>query len=86
MSEYIVSFDGSENLAPALALAVAAAGLNPLHEEIVRCRDCRHFTPKGTHRYADGSTNEDYCEFIRQWMLHAEPDGFCKWGVKRVSE
>ena len=42
MSEYIVSFDGSENLAPALALAVASAGLKPFHEEIVRCRDCRH--------------------------------------------
>jgi len=28
-------------------------------EEIVRCRDCKHFTPKGTHKFENGKVNAD---------------------------
>lgn len=49
-------------------------------EEIVRCRDCKHFTPKGTHKFENGKTNADYCTYVRGWMLQITPDGFCKWG------
>ena len=52
-------------------------------EEIVRCRDCVHFTPRGTHRFANGETNEAYCEYIRAYRLRVTPDGFCAWGVRR---
>lgn len=51
-------------------------------EEIVRCRDCKHFTPKGTHKFENGKVNEDYCEYVRGWMLQITPDGFCAWGER----
>lgn len=77
MSEYIVSFDGSENLAPALALAVASAGLKPLHEEIVRCRDCRFYD----ERHRECSMLE--CQECWYKLHDVEPDGFCAWGERR---
>ena len=49
-------------------------------EEIVRCRDCKHFTPKGTHKFENGKVNADYCTYVRGWMLQITPDGFCAWG------
>lgn len=52
-------------------------------EEIVRCRDCKHFTTRGTHVFDDGKTNECYCEFIRAYRLQITPDGFCAWGERR---
>lgn len=52
-------------------------------EEIVRCRDCKHFTPKGTHKFENGKVNADYCTYVRGWMLQITPDGFCKWGERR---
>lgn len=76
MSEYIVSFDGSENLAPALALAVASAGLKPLHEEIVRCRDCIKFGKYGK------TAKAHWCGY---WTCYkAKPDGFYAWAERKV--
>ena len=57
-----------------------------LHEEIVRCRDCKHFTPKGTHKFENGKVNEDYCDYVRGWMLQITPDGFCAWGERRTDD
>lgn len=54
--------------------------------EIVRCRDCRHFTPKGTHKFENGKTNADFCEYVRGWMLQITPDGYCKWGERREDD
>lgn len=51
-------------------------------EEIVRCKDCRYFTPKGTIRFPDGSVNEDYCDFFRAYKLQIDSNGFCAWGVR----
>jgi len=56
-----------------------------IHEEIVRCRDCKHFTPQGTHNFENGKTNADYCEHVRGWRLQITPDGFCAWGERRES-
>lgn len=53
------------------------------YEPIVRCRDCRHFTPKGTHKFENGKVNDDYCDYVRGWMLQITPDGFCAWGERR---
>lgn len=50
---------------------------------VVRCRDCKHFTPRGTHKFEDGKENEDYCDYVRGWMLQITPDGFCAWGERR---
>ena len=50
-----------------------------LHEEIVRCRDCRRFHPRESSLLS--------CRFeldngLVQWR-YAEPDGFCKWSDKK---
>lgn len=50
---------------------------------IVRCKDCKHFTPRGTHKFENGKVNEDYCDYVRGWMLQITPDGFCAWGERR---
>ena len=52
-------------------------------EEIVRCRDCKHFTPEGTHKFENGKVNADYCKYVRGWMLQITPDGFCAWGERQ---
>lgn len=44
-------------------------------EEVVRCRDCKHFTPKGTHKFESGFVNTDCCPYIRGFMLQITPDG-----------
>ena len=52
-------------------------------KEIVRCRDCEHFTPKGTHKFENGKVNADYCKYVRGWMLQITPDGFCTWAKRK---
>ena len=54
-----------------------------LKEEIVRCRDCKHFTPEGTRVFNDGTLNKAYCDFVRSWVLQIDADGFCAWGERR---
>lgn len=54
-----------------------------LQERIVRCRDCKHFTPKETHKFENGKVNEDYCDYVRGWMLQITPDGFCAWAERK---
>lgn len=46
---------------------------NPMPlEEIVRCRDCEHYTHSSWHR----------CDLYS--IAHeVEPDGFCAWGERR---
>ena len=56
-----------------------------MNKEIVRCRDCKHFTPHGVYKFENGKTNADLCEYIRGWRLQITPDGFCAWG-ERASE
>ena len=53
--------------------------------EVVRCCDCKHFTPKGTHKFENGKVNADYCVYVRGWMLQITPDGFCAWGERGES-
>ncbi len=55
-------------------------------ERIVRCRDCKHFTPKGAHKFENGRTNLDYCKYIRGFMLQITPDGYCAWGERKEGE
>lgn len=73
MSEYIIDLTAFDN----------ETLDDGLREEIVRCRDCEHFTPKGTHKFENGKTNNDYCTYIRGWMLQITPDGFCAWGERK---
>lgn len=42
-----------------------------MHEEIVRCRDCKYFAV---------GKNTDHCVFTEKY---ARADGFCSWGERR---
>ena len=43
------------------------------HEEIVRCRDCRHYT----------DDEMEYYHYCGSWCEQVTPDGFCAWGERR---
>jgi len=60
MSERIVATDGHE-------------GHWYTCEEIVRCRDCKHYT----------EDEMEYYHFCGSWCEQVEPDGFCAWGERR---
>ena len=58
----------------------------PLHqrEEIVRCQDCKHSTGGGTCCWHFAYDELDgYNEWASQ-PADVEPDGFCKWAVRRL--
>ena len=80
MSEYIYQSHGEPLVNERGEIYLARAG------EIVRCRDCKHFTPKGTHKFENGKVNADYCDYVRGWMLQITPDGFCAWGERRTND
>lgn len=44
--------------------------------EIVRCRDCRHYT----------EDDMEYYHYCGSWCEQVKPDGFCAWGEKVVDE
>lgn len=55
-------------------------------DELVRCRDCEHYDSKryGCWWFAHAERQPDY-----SWAdepSDVDPDGFCSWGVRRVSE
>ena len=62
MAEYVYGTDGHE-------------GHWLTGEEIVRCRDCKHYEPNTYSHFT--------CELL---TFHVEPDGFCAWGERRGSE
>ena len=54
---------------PPFDLAVRAASLG---EEVVRCRDCKHYKPNTYSHFT--------CELL---MFHVQPKDFCAWGERR---
>ena len=46
------------------------------HEEIVRCRDCRHYT----------DDEMEYYHYCGSWCEQVTPDGFCAWGERRAEQ
>ena len=54
-----------------------------LFAPVVRCRDCQHFTPKGTYKFSNGKVNDDFCYYVRGWRLQITPDGYCAWGERK---
>lgn len=81
MSEYIIHYKDAETLYEYTDFPFLLEEY--LREPIVRCRDCKHFTPKGTHKFENGKTNADCCMYVRGWLLQITPDGYCKWGERR---
>lgn len=51
----------------------------PVREEIVRCRDCKHYSEYEWVMVTDVS---DVCHFFGGGVK-VEPDGFCKWGERK---
>lgn len=45
----------------------------PVLEEVVRCRDCKHYT----------DDEMEYYHYCGSWCEQVEPDGFCAWGERR---
>ena len=45
-------------------------------EEIVRCRDCKHYT----------DDEVEYRHYCNEWCGQVKPDGFCAWGERRQDE
>lgn len=76
MSEYIYATNGE-------LVANIDGDISLARDEIVRCCDCKYFTPKGTHKFENGKVNADYCKYVRGWMLQITPGGFCAWGERK---
>ena len=55
----------------------------PVHEQVVRCRDCKYYTE---HEFVILTDVSDVCHFWHGEPTKVEADGFCKWGVKRADE
>ena len=76
MSEYIIDMTNSSYKSES---GLLCADVSQLGEEIVRCRDCKHYT------YADKEHgNDDWCgkhEHIA-WSVN----GFCAWSCRKESE
>jgi len=64
MSEYVVDFND------------VFGDLAAVREEIVRCRDCKHFT------YADATHgNDDWC--AKHEHIGWSVNGYCAWAERR---
>lgn len=74
MSEYVMDYSGWAEGIPAVEyLKVCDAMHARKREEIVRCRDCKHFRSHG----------DDYlfCNLAARELDGG--DGFCAWGERR---
>lgn len=49
-------------------------------EEVVRCRDCKHYSE---HEWIIATDVSDVCHFWHGEPTKVEPDGFCKWGERK---
>lgn len=74
MSEYIIDMGNSSYKSQS---GLLCADASQLREEIVRCRDCKHFC-RG---------NNDFPHTCNVWRAkeyaRIEPDGYCKWGERK---
>lgn len=77
MTEYIIDWD--------TGLVIDTFSKNNLREEIVRCRDCKHYELL-TVSYSDkpfSVCTAEWCEGMERDNPLVEPDGFCAWGIKK---
>ena len=81
MSEYIISVDDEGAAARIIELFGAdktkVYGYALTGEEIVRCRDCKHYEPLEGER-------GDWCQYWT-YKVYGDGDGFCAWAVRRES-
>lgn len=67
MSEYILSLAADS--------PIEHYAIDTEAEEIVRCRDCKHFEPDGEP--SEVYPNSYWCDKLTVYM---PPNGFCPWG------
>lgn len=88
MSEYIFDVpDSNQPIAGDTALYYPDERDDPMMvcEEIVRCRDCKHYELL-TVSYSDKPLSvctAEWCEGMERDNPLVEPDGFCAWGERR---
>lgn len=80
MSEYIVDFGDKSSAFVGLAMAEAASHGANIKCEVVRCRDCKNYKPRGDAKLTCRFTHPSMPNTV-EWC-YAEPDGFCAWGVR----
>ena len=77
MSEHVVDLtqvDTVEGLGDVNTYAWLTA--LPVREQIVRCKDCKHYKE---HKWILVTDVSDVCEFFSDGVK-VEPNGFCAWG------
>ena len=73
MGEYIIDMGNSSYQSTS---GLLCADVSQLREEIVRCRDCKHYT----------DDEVEYRHYCNEWCGQVKPDGFCAWGERREDE
>ena len=77
MSEYVMEYDGwAEGVPAGEYLKVRNAMHARKREEIVRCRDCKHYVD--VSGYVDRELHS--CTHWGDWTTS---NGFCAWGERR---
>ena len=51
-------------------------------EEIVRCRDCKHYYEAEDY-HPQGIYDRRCCKYFDTYDDEVEPDGFCSWGERK---
>lgn len=78
MSEYIIDMSNSSYQSKS---GLLCSDVSQLREPIVRCRDCKRYSPKEGQIL---SCRFEYKDFT-QWRS-AEPDGYCAWGERTPND
>ena len=76
MAEYVVDLTNAK-VRPGLSDISALWGL-PVHECIVRCRDCVHVFDEGSGYL--------YCGRRPGHCFETRADGFCAWGCRKEAD
>lgn len=90
MSEYIVDIPNGWYPARHQASDLSQWEMVAHSNEIIRCKDCKHFAPAGYEwdEYEDNTAEHDSCikfsDYDYEWFyMHwfkVEPNNFCCWG------
>lgn len=74
MSEYIIEI---ADYVPPFDPAIRTTSFR---EQIVRCRDCKHYR---NHMWVVATDVDDVCLFWHGEPTKVEPGGFCAWGERK---
>ena len=53
-----------------------------MREEIVRCRDCKHYYEVENY-HPQGNYDSRCCKYFDTYNDEVEPDGFCAWASRK---